>query len=556
MKKLPFKSIIAMRKLTLLISLFALVAGFSTGCKGKNEIKEITKLNVDPSALTIKEGETKQLTVTWLPADLKVAVTYSSDKAEVATVSDRGLVTAVAKGEATITVKVANKEATVKVTVVGKNEVTTITELVVDPKEVSLKKGETSQLNVSWTPAEAVVTVGYATSKAEVATVSDKGLITAVEKGEATITVTANNKQAKVKVIVMDENVVVNGQNQLPILNFDAQYDNDGNLTSQDILDHEKALGRTQRDITIAPNQTFGGFANTDLLIPGVIYGLVNNAGSFCIYAYSKENTSSYGQTKKMLEEIGFTDLEEMVEEGVTYVLGKHKEQKNVSVLMTNRENKDLDAKMLVLFMREPDAVPVKVYQHEPVVAAQDFPSYEKLLTKDKAQIDEFENGLGVRDFNQEDSSADNFFYIVKEDKIAETNFHWVYYVCVPKSGPQFLNTALICVKDDKELFESPTILEWLANNGYTNPKFGTLEGGLKVMGVTNTTAGTDALLYVDPKYQSCNMQISATQSQSRKLSLEERVALSREAHREMLRQQGVETASPLKQLVKSVYQR
>ena len=74
----------------------------------------VASISIDPT-LALKVGETGQLTATVDPAG--TAVTWSSDKEEVATVDANGLVTAVAMGTAIITAKAGDKTATCKVTV-------------------------------------------------------------------------------------------------------------------------------------------------------------------------------------------------------------------------------------------------------------------------------------------------------------------------------------------------------------------------------------------------------------------------------------------------------
>ena len=83
--------------------------GSSTGGAGT-----VTSISIDPT-LALKVGETGQLTATVDPAG--TAVTWSSDKKEIATIDANGMVTAVAVGTATITAKAGDKSATCEVTV-------------------------------------------------------------------------------------------------------------------------------------------------------------------------------------------------------------------------------------------------------------------------------------------------------------------------------------------------------------------------------------------------------------------------------------------------------
>lgn len=65
----------------------------------------VTGVTIAPKTASIKVGETQQLTPTVAPTNATdKSVTYKSSKEAVATVSASGLVTAVAEGEATITV--------------------------------------------------------------------------------------------------------------------------------------------------------------------------------------------------------------------------------------------------------------------------------------------------------------------------------------------------------------------------------------------------------------------------------------------------------------------
>ncbi|GGL55914.1 major tail protein [Sporolactobacillus putidus] len=80
----------------------------------------VTSIAVAPTTVSLAVGGTQQLTPTILPVDANQAVTYSTSDASKATVTGNGLVTGVAIGSATITVKSnedPSKTATVSVTV-------------------------------------------------------------------------------------------------------------------------------------------------------------------------------------------------------------------------------------------------------------------------------------------------------------------------------------------------------------------------------------------------------------------------------------------------------
>ena len=80
----------------------------------------VTSVSLSPATISLNTGQTSQLTATILPANAtNKAVTYTSSNTSIATVNNTGLVTAIASGNAVITVKTAdgNKTDTTAVTV-------------------------------------------------------------------------------------------------------------------------------------------------------------------------------------------------------------------------------------------------------------------------------------------------------------------------------------------------------------------------------------------------------------------------------------------------------
>ena len=94
-----------------------------TAKEGKKAVKKTLtfKATVKNPTLTLKAadvvavGTTEQITATVKPANTKV--TYTSDKTDIATVDEKGLVTGVKAGEVTITAKAGKTTKTVKMTV-------------------------------------------------------------------------------------------------------------------------------------------------------------------------------------------------------------------------------------------------------------------------------------------------------------------------------------------------------------------------------------------------------------------------------------------------------
>ena len=150
----------------------------------------VTGVTVSPTEVTLGVGATQQLTPTVSPNNAtNKTVSYSSNATNVATVSSSGLITAVAAGNATITVTTqdGSKTATCAVTVTAPVAVSGVS---LNKNSTSIEVGSTETLTATVAPNDASnKTVNWTTSDSNVATVSG-GVVTAVGKGSAIITVT------------------------------------------------------------------------------------------------------------------------------------------------------------------------------------------------------------------------------------------------------------------------------------------------------------------------------------------------------------------------------
>ena len=168
----------------------------------------VTGVSLSKTTLSLETGGTATLTATIAPEGATdQTVTWSSDKEGVATVSSAGLVTAVAAGEATITVKTTDGgfTATCKVTVT--DPVIAVTGVTLNKTTLSLETGGSETLTATVAPTDATdKTVTWSSNKESVAKVDKDGKVTAVAAGEATITVTTKDgeKTATCKVTVTD----------------------------------------------------------------------------------------------------------------------------------------------------------------------------------------------------------------------------------------------------------------------------------------------------------------------------------------------------------------
>jgi len=159
----------------------------------------VTGVTLEPAALTIDVDETANVTATVAPSNAtNKTISLKSSDESIATVNGSGKVTGAAKGEATITVTTTDgkKTATSKITV--KEPVINVTGVEISPKTVESEVGETKQLSATASPSNADdKTVSYASKASGVASVDDKGLVTAKAAGTAEIVVTTADGDKK-----------------------------------------------------------------------------------------------------------------------------------------------------------------------------------------------------------------------------------------------------------------------------------------------------------------------------------------------------------------------
>ena len=150
----------------------------------------VTGVTLSQTQLSLLKGTTATLVATVVPPDAtNQKVTWSSNNTTVATV-EKGKVTAVSGGKATISVTTedGNHTATSEVTVTEEDVV--LTGLQLSPSETRLKVGGEATLSVSYEPAGASQReVTWSPSDAAIVTVDANGKIKGIAVGEATITV-------------------------------------------------------------------------------------------------------------------------------------------------------------------------------------------------------------------------------------------------------------------------------------------------------------------------------------------------------------------------------
>ena len=173
---------------------------------------DVTGVTLDKAEAQLEVGQTIQLTATVAPADAtNKEVEWKSSNEQVAIVDANGLVKAIAVGDAdiTVTTKEGGKTATAKITVIEPEPpVIAVASVELDITEKELKVGEELQLTATVKPDDATnKEVEWKSSNEQIATVDANGLVKAIAKGEANITVTTKDggKTASAKITVVEE---------------------------------------------------------------------------------------------------------------------------------------------------------------------------------------------------------------------------------------------------------------------------------------------------------------------------------------------------------------
>lgn len=170
-------------------------------------MKSVVSITLNETALNIEPNQTVQLVPTVLPEDaFDSTIKWSSSNPEVASVDSSGLVTAISKGDAIVSVSSTDgsnitAQCSVHVDLLVK-------EIILSESEIGLEPGESKQLNVTIKPEDAFVKDVIWTSDAEnIASVDEDGNVIAKNIGIANISVQTtdgSNLTATCKVTVAE----------------------------------------------------------------------------------------------------------------------------------------------------------------------------------------------------------------------------------------------------------------------------------------------------------------------------------------------------------------
>lgn len=162
--------------------------GFKFQIKEDGTIEEVNGISLSATKLKIITGESETISAT-LTEGLTGTITWESSNDSIVTVNN-GIVTAVGNsGTVTITAKCGSYEATCEVTIVQK-----VTKITLSSSSTTVKEGNTLQLTIETEPSSGEIEkIEFSSSKEEVATVSNSGIVTGVAVGNTTITATGKS---------------------------------------------------------------------------------------------------------------------------------------------------------------------------------------------------------------------------------------------------------------------------------------------------------------------------------------------------------------------------
>ena len=176
-------------------------AGDKTATCAVTVVVPVESVTLDKESLTLIKGESAILTATVKPDDAtEKNLTWSSSDETIVSVDQNGKVSAVKGGEAMVTVNAGGKTSTCTVTVIVPVESITISQ-----SSVTLVEGQSVYLTATVYPQDATdKTVVWSSSQPGIVSV-ENGSITALSKGQATITASSGDFSASCDVTVLSE---------------------------------------------------------------------------------------------------------------------------------------------------------------------------------------------------------------------------------------------------------------------------------------------------------------------------------------------------------------
>lgn len=162
---------------------------FVATCRVKVKPVAAAGIKLNKTALTLKSGETEQLSYTISPENTTYKdVEWKSSDEKVATVSPLGVVKAIGVGEAVVTVN-AKKDQAIKAVCNVKIEAMPLNGITLNKDNISAVAGDSIQLSITFDPVSTTnKNVKWSSSDTKVATVDEAGMVRILYPGSCEIT--------------------------------------------------------------------------------------------------------------------------------------------------------------------------------------------------------------------------------------------------------------------------------------------------------------------------------------------------------------------------------
>ena len=171
----------------------------------ENDEYEVEDIDIGKYEDEMETEKSQKLSVTVIPSNAKDStVKYFSSNPKIASIDSSGEIKALAKGSTVITIKAGEVTKEVKISVVVKTE-----KIEINKSYLVLKEGNQFQLECKALPNEASQKINYKSTNSLAVKVDNKGLITALEAGQATIIASNGFNQSAVTVIVNGERLIL-----------------------------------------------------------------------------------------------------------------------------------------------------------------------------------------------------------------------------------------------------------------------------------------------------------------------------------------------------------
>jgi len=193
-----------------ILPVLLVTAAILTACKEK-EYTPVHSVELSTKLTSMLEGKTLQLTTTVNPSSASISKTlWETTDEGIANVDDKGLVTTIMEGMATITATVVGMDGSSASDACVINVIRTvpnITALKMNVDSYTLTVKQKLQLLVTPTPESASTQdIVWVSSNEKIAKVSSTGLVTAVAAGNATIQASTSDGRVKANCSIKVQN--------------------------------------------------------------------------------------------------------------------------------------------------------------------------------------------------------------------------------------------------------------------------------------------------------------------------------------------------------------